>query len=139
MNQSNLSYQPKTVCINATFTAKQAAPGRKNLKREGKGLGSPAGRLAAKPRRTKERRNQEFPVVVKKEEGRPSQPTLAPPNEREIEKLFVRKGGRRRRKRRKGGSMSDCDSIMWAHLPQKGLVMMEDVGTTNNLTISPTE
>ena len=27
----------------------------------------------------------------------------------------------------KGGSMSDCDSIMRAHLPQKGLVMLEDV------------
>ena len=62
-----------------------------------KRLGSPAGRLAAKPRRTKERRNQEFPVVVKTEEGRPNQVdqrSLAPPNEREIEKLFVRKGGR---------------------------------------------
>ena len=63
-----------------------------------KRLGSPAGRLAAKPRRTKERRNQEFPVVVKKEEeGRPNQVdqrSLAPPNEREIEKLFVRKGGK---------------------------------------------
>lgn len=54
--------------------------------------------MAAKPRRTNEGRNQEFPVVVKKEEGRPNQvnqPTLSPPpNEREIEKLFVRKGGR---------------------------------------------
>ena len=60
----------------------------------------PAGWLPSQDEGTKERRNQEFPVVVKKEEGRPSQPTLAPPNEREIEKLFVRKGGRRRRKRR---------------------------------------
>ena len=35
--------------------------------------------------------------------------------------------------------MSDCDSIMRAHLPQKGLVMLQDAGTMNRLTIRTTE